>query len=174
MKKVNLLAAAVLAAAFAMPAQADYTPNAYFNGYMRAGVGFDKNGHTNGNDDVAHKVGRLGSESRVYGEIGLGADVAKVDDTVWTVNAMLAVSTDEEGSWVGNNALAFRQFNVEAKGLFDSDKDAKVWVGKKYVQREDIHITDTYYYDISGNGAGIENVSLGAGKFSTAFVQQHF
>ena len=27
MKKVNLLAAAVLAAAFAMPAQADYTPN---------------------------------------------------------------------------------------------------------------------------------------------------
>ena len=171
MKKVNLLAAAVLAAAFAMPAQADYTPNAYFNGYMRAGVGFDKNGHTNGNDNVAHAVGRLGSESRVYGEIGLGADVAKVDDTVWTVNAMLATSTDEEGSWVGNQALAFRQFNVEARGLFDSDKDAKVWVGKKYVQREDIHITDTYYYDISGNGAGIENVSLGAGKFSTAFVQ---
>lgn len=34
-----------------------------------------------------------------------------------------------------------------------------------------IHITDTYYYDISGNGAGIENVSLGSGKFSTAFVQ---
>ena len=59
MKKVNLLAAAVLAAAFAMPAQADYTPNAYFNGYMRAGVGFDKNGHTNGSDDVAHKVHAL-------------------------------------------------------------------------------------------------------------------
>ncbi len=176
MKKVNLLAAAVLAAAFAMPAQADYTPNAYFNGYMRAGVGFDKNGHTNGNDDVAHKVGRLGSESRLYGEIGLGADVAKVDDTVWTVNTMLAVSTNSEGSWVGlgkdaDGDIALRQFNVEAKGLFDSDKDAKVWVGKKYVQREDIHITDTYYYDISGNGAGIENVSLGSGKFSTAFVQ---
>ncbi|NLK85317.1 MAG: carbohydrate porin [Aeromonadales bacterium] len=171
MKKVNLLAAAVLAASMSAPAFADYTPNAYFNGYMRAGVGFDKNGHTNGSDDVAHKVGRLGSESRLYGEIGLGADVAKVDDTVWTVNTMLAVSTDEEGSWVGNNALAFRQFNVEVKGLFDADKDAKVWVGKKYVQRQDIHIIDTYYYDISGNGAGIENVSLGAGKFSTAFVQ---
>lgn len=171
MKKVNLLAAAVLAASMAAPAFADYTPNAYFNGYMRAGVGFDKNGHTNGNDDVAHAVGRLGSESRLYGEIGIGADVAKVDDTVWTVNTMLAVSTDEEGSWVGNNALAFRQFNVEVKGLFDADKDAKVWVGKKYVQRQDIHIIDTYYYDISGNGAGIENVSLGAGKFSTAFVQ---
>ena len=172
MKKVNLLLAAVVAASVSAPALADYTPNAYFNGYMRAGVGFDKNGHTNGNDNVAHQVGRLGSESRLYGEIGIGADVAKVDDTVWTVNSMLAVSTDNEGSWVGgSDSLAFRQFNVEVKGLIDSDKDAKIWVGKKYVQREDIHITDTYYYDISGNGAGIENLSLGSGKFSTAWVQ---
>src|SRR5574344_1531825 len=145
MKKVNLLAA---------PALADYTPNAYFNGYMRAGVGFDKNGHTNGNDEVAHRVGRLGSESRLYGEIGIGADVAKVDDTVWTVNSMLAVSTDDEGTFAAFNeenkeksSIGLRQFNVEVKGLFDADKDAKVWVGKKYVQRQDIYIIDTYYYD---------------------------
>ena len=175
MKKVNLLAAAVLAASMSAPAFADYTPNAYFNGYMRAGVGFDKNGHTNGNDGVAWNVGRLGSESRLFGEIGIGADVAKVDDTVWTVNSMLSVSTDKEDSYVAlggsDGDIALRQFNVEVKGLFDADKDAKVWVGKKYVQRQDIHIIDTYYYNISGNGAGIENVSLGAGKFSTAFVQ---
>src|SRR5574344_86523 len=171
MKKFNLLAAAVVAASMAAPAFADYTPNAYFNGYMRAGVGFDKNGHTNGNDEVAHKVGRLGSETRLYGEIGIGADVAKVDDTVWTVNSMLAVSTDDEGTWASlDGSIGLRQFNVEVKGLFDADKDAKVWVGKKYVQRQDIVITDTYYYDISGNGAGIENVSLGAGKFSFTYV----
>ena len=94
---------------------------------------------------------------------------------------MLAVSSSSPNSWVGlgdgdkdgkkDGEIALRQFNVEVKGLFESDKDAKIWVGKKYVQREDIHITDDYYYDISGNGAGIENVSLGAGKFSTAYVQ---
>ena len=170
MKKVNLLAAAVLAASMSAPAFADYTPNAYFNGMVRAGVGMDKNGHTNA--AYTNQVGRLGNESRLFGEIGIGADVAKVDDTVWTVNSMLGVATDDEGVWVGaSDSLAFRQFNVEVKGLFDADKDAKLWVGKKYVQREDIHITDTYYYDISGNGAGIENVSLGAGKFSFAYVQ---
>ena len=91
MKKVNLLLAAVVAASVSAPALADYTPNAYFNGYMRAGVGVDKNGKFNGNDGLAHKVGRLGNESNLYGEIGIGADVAKVDDTVWTVNSMLAV-----------------------------------------------------------------------------------
>ncbi len=140
MKKVNLLLAAVVAASVSAPALADYTPNAYFNGYMRAGVGFDKNGHTNGNDNVAHQVGRLGSESRLYGEIGIGADVAKVDDTVWTVNSMLAVSTQNINSWVGlgdgsvetNNdgsykkakekdgEIALEQFNVEVKGLIES------------------------------------------------------
>ena len=175
MKKVNLLLAAVVAASVSAPALADYTPNAYFNGYLRSGVGFDKNGHFNGNDNVAHSVGRLGSESTLYGEIGLGADVAKVDDTVWTVNSMLAVSTGDVGSWVGlngnGNDIALRQFNVEVKGLFDADKDAKLWVGKKYVNRQDIHITDTYYYDISGNGFGVYDLSLGSGKFQAAYVQ---
>ena len=175
MKKVNLLLAAVVAASVSAPALADYTPNAYFNGYMRAGSGFDKNGNLNGSDDTAHKVGRLGSESKIYGEIGIGADVAKVDDTVWTINSMLAVKSDEatNGAWVDSSSnahhLVFRQFNAEVKGLFESDKDAKIWVGKKYIQREDIHITDTYYYDISGDGFGIENVTLGQGKWSAAY-----
>ena len=179
MKKVNLLLAAVVAASVSAPAVADYTPNAYFNGYMRAAAAFDKDGKFNALQ--TNKLGRLGNESTLYGEFGLGADIAKVDDTVWTVNSMLAVSSSSPNSWVGlgdgdkngnkDGDIALRQFNVEVKGLFESDKDAKIWVGKKYVQREDIHITDDYYYDISGNGAGIENVSLGAGKFSTAYVQ---
>ena len=77
MKKVNLLAAAVLAAAFAMPAQADYTPNVNFSGYMRSGVSSQ---HVNGY--ATGLAGRLGAEQDTYGEIGLGTDVAKIDDTV--------------------------------------------------------------------------------------------
>ena len=189
MKKVNLLLAAVVAASVSAPAVADYTPNAYFNGYMRAAAAFDKDGKFNSLQN--NKLGRLGNESTTYGEIGIGADVAKVDDTVWTVNSMLAVSTQNINSWVGlgdgsvetNNdgsykkakekdgEIALEQFNVEVKGLIESDKDAKIWVGKRFVQREDIYITDEYYYNISGNGFGIENVSLGSGKFSTAYTQ---
>ena len=175
MKKVNLLLAAVVAASVSAPALAEYTPNAHFFGYMRAGVGFDKNGgyNTQGLGGVANKVGRLGSESdAVFGELGLGADVAKVADTIWTVNMMLGMSAGDAdpGNW--SSSYGFRQFNVEVKGLFDWDKDALLWMGKRYVQREDIHITDTYYYDISGTGFGLENVSLGSGKWSAAYVKR--
>ena len=168
MKKVNLLAAAVLAAAFAMPAQADYTPNAYFGGYFRSGVASE---HLTNN--FGKQAGRLGAESDTYGEIFLGADVAKVDDTVWSVNTMLAVSHDGyQGDWVSlGDCGALRQFYASVKGIMDWDKDASVWIGKRFYRREDIHITDKYYHDVSGNGAGIENVALGSGKLSVAWLR---
>ena len=186
MKKVNLLAAAVLAAAFAMPAQADYTPNVNFNGYFRSGVFHGDGGRLTGFEK--NKVGRLGNEADTYGEIGLGADIAKVDDTVWSVYTMLAVSDREfSNSWqeadrtkdagvYGNSEdtmraqIAFRQYKLNVKGLLDWDKDASIWVGKNYYRREDIHITDWYYYDISGNGAGVEDLSVGSGKLSVAWL----
>ena len=192
MKKVNLLLAAVVAASVSAPAVADFTPNTNFFGYMRAGVGFDKDGKFKSLE--TNKLGRLGNESNLYGEIGIGADVAKIDDTVWSVGSMLAVTSSSPNSWVGlgdgspaydsNNKykeyngkqdpdgeIALEQFYVEVKGLLDFDKDAKIWVGKKFVQREDIHITDDYYYNISGNGFGIYDLSLGSGKFQASYVQ---
>ena len=176
MKKVNLLAAAVLAAAFAMPAQANYTPNAYFGGYFRSGV---MSKHFNKKDDLVHRVGRLGAENDTYGEIFLGADVATVDDTVWTVNSRLAASAQYNRDWQStdgkdpeNFRIALREFNLNVKGIFDWDKDASLWAGKRFYHREDLHITDMYYYDISGMGAGIENVSLADGKLCVAWLRR--
>ena len=194
MKKVNLLLAAVVAASVSAPALAEYTPNAHFFGYFRAGIGFDKNGSANSYQ--VGEVGRLGNENNMVAEIGIGTDIAKVDDTVWTINSMLkSISTgtdvhgkaygyDVNNSWDNgtsgassktgyqNEAETFiSQFNVEVKGLLSWDKDALVWAGRRYVQREDIHLTDDYYYNISGNGIGVENVSLGSGKWSIAATQ---
>ena len=176
MKKVNLLAAAVLAAAFAMPAQANYTPNAYFGGYFRSGV---MSKHFNKTDDLVYRVGRLGAENDTYGEIFLGADVATVDDTVWTVNSRLAASAQYNRDWQStdktdpeNFRIALREFNLNVKGIFDWDKDASLWAGKRFYHREDLHITDMYYYDISGMGAGIENVSLADGKLCVAWLRR--
>ena len=189
MKKVNLLATAVLAAAFAMPAQADYTPNVNFSGYMRSGVSSQ---HVNGY--ATGLAGRLGAEQDTYGEIGLGTDVAKIDDTVWSVYTMFAYKTKiDGGSWQDNRAGAdgnfgddganaghwsaangFRQYFVSVKGLMDWDKDATIWVGKKYVRREDIYITDNIYQDISGMGAGIDYMQVGPGKLSLAWVRHDF
>ena len=177
MKKVNLLAAAVLAAALSMPAQANYTPNAYFGGYFRSGVMHSNSGRSPKFN--VNKVGRLGNENDTYGEIVLGADVATVDDTVWTVNSRVALSTNLNRDWqtqTGDNAektdIAFREFFLNVKGLMDWDKDASLWAGKRFYRREDIHITDMYYYDISGMGAGIENLQVGPGKLSAAWIRQ--
>ena len=85
---------------------------------------------------------------------------------------MLAVSHDGyEGDWVSlGDCGALRQFYASVKGIMDWDKDASVWIGKRFYRREDIHITDKYYHDVSGNGAGIENVALGSGKLSFNWV----
>ena len=167
MKKVNLLAAAVLAAAFAMPAQADFTPNANFNGYMRSGVMHGNSAFGSKTDTV--KLGRLGNENDTFMEFGLGADVAKVDDVTYSVYGMIAHGGDgNETDW--NTNLSCRQAWAGAKNLLGQGDDF-LWVGKRYYKREDIHVLDEYYYNVSGTGVGLENVVLGPGKISLAWTR---
>ena len=167
MKKVNLLAAAVLAAAFAMPAQADFTPNANFNGYMRSGVMHGNSAFGSKTDTV--KLGRLGNENDTFMEFGLGADVAKVDDVTYSVYGMIAHGGDgNETDW--NTNLSCRQAWAGAKNLLGQGDDF-LWIGKRYYKREDIHVLDEYYYNVSGTGVGLENVVLGSGKISLAWTR---
>ncbi|WP_281258260.1 maltoporin [Photobacterium lipolyticum] len=172
MNKICLTAAAVSAALISASSMA--ASDVDFHGYMRAGVGMSgENGA-----DLAYekaKVGRLGNENDVYGEIGLGKEVYNQDGATFYVDSMLAVATNGSNDWEGLGgdleAIALRQFNVQAKGLIASDTDATIWAGKRYYQRHDIHISDFYYWDTSGNGAGIENLSAGAGKLSVAWLR---
>lgn len=48
--------------------------------------------------------------------------------------------------------------------------DAKIWAGNRYYRRHDIHINDFYFWDMSGGGAGIEDVALGRGKLALAWI----
>ena len=167
MKKVNLLAAAVLAAAFAMPAQADFTPNVNFSGYMHSGVMHGNRAFGSKTDTV--KLGRLGIENDIFMEFGLGVDVAKVDDVTYSVYGMIAHGGDgNEKDW--NTNLACRQVWAGAKNLLGQGDDF-LWVGKCYYKREDISILDEYYYNVSGTGVGLENVILGPGKISLAWTR---
>ena len=192
MKKVNLLLAAVVAASMNMPAQAG---DVFFNGYLRSGVS-TKNITTD--DPHVAKIGRSGYENNTYGEISLGSNVAKVDDTVWTVNTTMSYkayynrdyqplensyNSGNNTSYVGDTALysdknyaetfqyAFRQAYLNVKGLLDWDKDASVWIGKRYYRR-DSYLTGIEYFNISGFGAGIQDLSAGAGKLSLAWFRR--
>ena len=199
MKKVNLLLAAVVAASMNMPAQAG---DVFFNGYLRSGVS-TKNITTD--DPHVAKIGRSGYENNTYGEISLGSNVAKVDDTVWTVNTTMSYKayynrdyqplensynssdatysereTDDNGNpkavysdknYAETFQYALRQAYLNVKGLFDWDKDANVWIGKRYYRR-DSYLTGIEYFNISGFGAGIQDLQAGDGKLSLAWFRR--
>ena len=152
-----------------------------FHGYFRSGVGVSDNG------DVQtlskQKVGRLGNEADTYSEIQLTQEVYNKGGKTFTVDSMFAMASNGSNDWEGTNTnvnyadekttndatFALRQFNAQAKNLFGGDE--VVWVGKKYNQRHDIHITDFYYWNISGAGAGVEAIKAGPGQLSFAWVR---
>jgi len=163
MKKVSVIAAAVAATLAAGSAFA-----VDFNGYFRAGTGISGNG----NADIAFQkagVGRLGNENDNYYEFGF-AEELKTGEQTWKVESMIAQGNNGANGWEDGD-FNVAQFNVQAKGLLASDQEAVMWVGKRYYQRKDIHITDFYFLNTSGTGGGIENLSIGNQKLSVALIQ---
>ncbi|OOF34054.1 maltoporin [Salinivibrio costicola] len=186
MRKVSLIAAAVATAVTATSAFA-----VDFNGYMRAGVGVS----ADGGQQVTfqkNKIGRLGNEGDIYGEVQLGKEVYNNDGKTFYVDSMLAMTSNGSNDWEGTAAncglatndsggdivkcandaeFALRQLNVRAQGVLDFAPEATLWAGKRYYQRRDIHISDLYYWNISGAGAGIEGIEAGPGQLSLAWVR---
>jgi maltoporin len=163
MKKLCLVAAAVSTALVAAPSFAvDYF------GYFRAGTALSSNGTGDANYEK-QKVGRLGNENDNYSEFGFGKDL-KTGEQTWRVESMIASGNSGTNGWQDGD-FNVAQYNVQATGLFSSDKEATVWAGKRYYQRRDVHITDFYFLNTSGTGGGIENISVGNQKLSLALVE---
>ena len=198
MRKLNVLAVSVMAALMAAPAMAeDNGPTIDFHGYMRGGIGHFSHGgsQTRWNSEF---VGRLGNEEDTYGELEFGSRVFKKDDVEFYVDSRIAAksmadndyeatdransvfSTAEisentaNGSSIASDDVEFalRELNVQVKGLIPTNKEATIWAGKRYYQRHDIHLWDYIYWDVSGTGAGLENVQLGPGKISVAWLRK--
>ncbi|ELB2246883.1 maltoporin [Vibrio parahaemolyticus] len=181
MKKVSVIAAAVAATLAAGSAFA-----VDFHGYMRAGVGVNADGGQQ-IDFKKSQIGRLGNESDVYGEVQLGKEVYNNNGKTFYVDSMFAMTSDGSNDWEGTATncsisgsnltckddaqFALRQFNVQAKGVLNFAPEATLWAGKRYYQRHDIHISDFYYWDTSGAGAGVENIEAGPGKLSFAWIR---
>ncbi len=142
-----------------------------FHGYMRSGVGISDNG---GMQILSkQKVGRLGNEDETYSEVQLGQEVYNKAGKTFYVDSMFAMTSNGSNDWEGTTGddanFALRQFNVQAKGLFGGNE--VTWAGKRYYQRHDIHITDNYYWDVSGSGAGVEQIKVGPGQMAFAVVR---
>lgn len=168
MTKTKLLVA--IAAAFAtqgaMAAAMDYT------GYFRSGVGTSSEDGKQACFQLpgAYTKYRLGNECETFGEIGIGANLSgQKDSPYFRIKTLLAFQPNANQDWEQSEP-SWREAYVEAGNFGDGVlKNSTMFVGKKYYQRHDVHMTDFYYWDNSGPGAGIENIDVGFGKLSYAF-----
>ena len=166
MNKLTSLAVAVFAASsmLSVASAVEITPN--FGGYVRAGL--DHAQHGKFNSWNKNKVGRLGNESDIWGEVALGASFNGAKDTIWGIQTRAAYS-NENGVKGDAQKLYLDEYYGTLKNVFSFSKDATVWVGKRYYHREEIHIQDWKWYQIEGYGAGVEYMDLGPGKLSFAW-----
>ena len=145
----------------------------FSNGYLRIGVG-----STNGGDFTIFKLNgaeskyRLGNESDVYAEFGLGYRAALANGSDFVVEAMVNGFGDSNAftngdAFAGDSNLVQAYAGIEniGNGAF---REAFIWAGRRYYRRRDVHITDFYYENMSGDAIGVENVRLGPVGLSTA------
>lgn len=185
MKKLPL-AAAVTAAVLATPALA-----VEFHGYARAGastnLGSGGEQACFGSGAVGHFVGRLGDECDTYAEISLGDELYNQDGKIFRFNSMVHYATNDgilgrpnqgndaqsftrSGVGYSGGDIALRQLYLTGQNVIDALPGATLWAGKRYYQRLDVHQLDLYYLNNSGYGAGVENIQVGAGNLSVAYV----
>lgn len=140
-----------------------------FKGYARSGIGWTGSG---GEQQCFQATGaqskyRLGNECETYAELKLGQEVWKEGDKSFYFDTNVAYSVSQQNDWESTSP-AFREANVQGKNLIEWLPGSTIWAGKRFYQRHDVHMIDFYYWDISGPGAGIENIDLGFGKLSMA------
>jgi maltoporin len=148
------------------------------HGYFRTGFGVSGDG---GRQTCFQAPGalakyRLGNECDQYGEFTFSAPAfVGTDGVVATANVMIngyipsgtgySQSALQDGADIG-----FPQMWFDFKNI-DFLHGGTPWIGRRYYKREDVHITDFFYWNPSGLGGGVEDIAVGDMKLSyAAFV----
>ena len=148
----------------------------YF-GYARSGIGSSAKG---GKQACFQAAGtpfkhRLGNECETYTEQGLQATLATDNGTVFQLNTRLSYKVDQQKDFENpskdDNDFALREINIIAENVLPALPGAKLWAGKRYYRRHDVHQLDWFYWNVSGPGAGIEDIDAGFGKFHLAWIR---
>jgi maltoporin len=134
-----------------------------WSGYMRGGpAATTESGKSRQCYGIGELKYRLGNECDFYGEFQL-AQAMKADGVDF--NAVLMTSYYSPAT-ESNSSYGIEQAYVEMKGV-DIAPQALFWMGKRR-DRDDVHIVDTFFTNMSGVGAGVENIDVGFGKFGLA------
>lgn len=157
-------------------------------GYFRAGYGRNNEG----GPQVAFQAPgafskyRLGNEAENYGELTFGKNfyvadlfkpggpaagedvptgpVARVQTTVSIFNPYqdLLSSADTD--------FGLPEVWASIGNVVGTLPDLKFWAGSRYYRRHDIHISDFYFYNMSGTGGGFEDLKTPVGRLALAWI----
>src|SRR5215471_6319767 len=153
-----------------------------FHGYFRSGYGLN----SEGGQQVAFQAPgagakyRLGNEAETYGEfifVNNWINPERSSDKAWIkTEAMIEANTTDSASYAsfnsgfGNDQFRLREVFVQAGNVLESQPNAKFWAGERYYRRQHIDINDFYPLDMSGYGAGVEDLNLHFGKMALGFL----
>ena len=146
------------------------------NGYIRAGFGVNVKG---GDQDAFQAPGafskyRLGNETETYGEFGFTFNWINPDhnDGAWFKTVMkLALVAPRNSTFDVLDVLAVREAFAQAGHVIDSHPDMNFWAGQRFYRRKDVHIIDFFFQDMSGYGAGFEDLKIGEkSKLAVAYL----
>jgi len=153
-----------------------------FHGYFRSGYGLN----SQGGQQVAFQAPgagakyRLGNEAETYGEfifVNNWLNPEHDSDKAWfKTEVMLEANTTNSASYAnfnngtGNDQFRLREVFVRAGNILESQPDLKFWAGERYYRRQHIEINDFYPLDMSGYGAGFEDLNLGVGKLAVGYL----
>lgn len=145
-----------------------------FDGYLRAGPGATTKSNAARGCYKMNTPGmqyRLGNECDFYGEFGF-AQTGNVGGVTYKGYLMIAkYEADSNGNANGaNNNVFFEQMYVEGSG-YDVLPEAKFWAGKRFYDRFNVDMVDTFYSNLSGTGGGMYNVGMGPGKFGISYFK---
>ncbi len=151
-----------------------------FHGYLRIGAGTSE-GHSQQCFQLAGTDSkyRLGNECNIYSELELDQKLYQFSNGMQmsAVGMINLYNPLNRAPTFGPNSGGFvrmPQSYVKLTNIPGTDT-TRVWIGRIYYHRYNVDMIDTYYWNPTGLGLGIDNIPVGGGlKFSYAFFRQDY
>lgn len=157
-------------------------------GYFRAGYGSDNEGGPQVGFQApgAFSKYRLGNEAETYGELTFGknfyaGNLFSLDNTprsdgtptgpIARVQATMSIYNPyQELLSSSGTDIGLPEIWAAVGNVWEAQPSMKFWAGNRYYRRHDIHISDFFFYNMSGAGGGVEDIELPFGKLAMAWI----
>ncbi|TWE07184.1 maltoporin [Pseudomonas sp. AG1028] len=148
-----------------------------FSGYVRSGAGTaDGNGRQSCFQlPGARSKYRLGNECEHYAELDLRQDLFTLDDgSVLSIEGMAQLFNEygHTPKFTGDRGTARMNQMYAEWSKMPALNGGSLWAGRRFYKRNDIHISDFYYWNQSATGFGIDEMKIGDYKYSYVFSRK--